>query len=96
MPTVSKPAVITADQLQFKDYSWRAVPPDDPRVTGSADSTFLNRREGYEVLAFLNRICTELAQAWKAERLIRNNLPADVRSRANVLAWLQRNWATIN
>lgn len=84
-------STIRKDQLQFT-YQWSAIPPDDPRVTGAADSTFLNRNEGYEVLAFLNRVCKELAQALKAERLIRQHLPGSVRSRANVLKWLQDNW----
>ena len=92
MPTVSKSAVITAQQLQFQ-YSRSVVPPDDPRRTGNPDRTFLNRHEEYEVLAFLNKICTSLPQAHKAERGIRLYLPSDVRSRENVLAWLQQNWS---
>jgi len=83
--------VITQKQLQY-DYSWTAIRPDDPKVTGQPDQTFLNRREGYEVLAFLNRICTSLPQALRAETLIRTKLPGEVRSRANVLTWLQDNW----
>jgi hypothetical protein len=94
MPSVSTPA-ITAQQLQFQ-YSWSAIPPDDPRVTGHADTTFLNRHEGYEVLPFLNRACTSLAQAQKAERGIRQHLPGNVRSRANVLTWLNANWSSFN
>ncbi len=85
------PAVITADQLQYT-YSWSAIPPDDPKVTGIADTTFLNRHEGYEVLPFLNRICTTYAGAIKAEAMIRNHLPGDVRSRKNVFVWLKANW----
>jgi hypothetical protein len=84
--------VISQHQLQYQ-YHWHAVPPDDPRVTGVPDSAELNRHEGYEVLAFLNRICQKLLQAQKAETLIRNNLPGDVRSHGKVLDWLQRNWS---
>jgi len=79
-------------QLQF-NYSWTALRPDDPRVTGEPDNAELNRHEGYEVLPFLNRICSNLAQALKAERMIRQHLPGNIRSRANVLSWLQANWS---
>jgi hypothetical protein len=89
------PTVITASHLQF-NYSRSAIPPDDPRRTGAPDRTLLNRHEEYEVLPFLNRICTSLNQALKAERGIRQHLPGDVRSRENVLTWLQQNWARFN
>jgi hypothetical protein len=93
MPTtVYQHPVITKDQLQFKDYRWSAIPPDDPRQRGEPDKSELNRGEGYEVLHFLNHICTDLAQAKHAERLIRNHLPGDLRSYPHVLTWLQQNW----
>lgn len=83
--------VITKSDLQFT-YSWTAVKPDDPKVTGKPDSTELNRHEGYEVLAFLNRTSQTAASALKAERMIHNNLPGNQRSHAHVLKWLQDNW----
>ena len=73
-------------------HAWNAIPPDDPKVTGRPDSTLLNRHEGYEVLAFLNRNCADLPAALKAERLIRQVLPATVRSHVNVFNWLKTNW----
>ncbi len=82
---------ITAKQLGYK-YSWEAIPPDDPRVTGQADAVLLNRREGYEMLAFLRKHCSSLAIAQKAERLIQTKLPGHIRSRANVYTWLKTNW----
>jgi hypothetical protein len=86
-------SVIRKDQLQYS-YQWSAVRPDDPRVTGVPDSTELNRHEGYEVLAFLNRVCREgLNQALKAERMIKLHLPGNLRSHAHVLSWLQANWS---
>lgn len=83
---------LTRSELQY-DYQWSAIPPDDARATGAPDNVLLNRREGYEVLAFLNRTSASRDGALKAERLIRNHLPGDVRSRANVLTWLQANWS---
>ncbi len=86
---------INANQLAYA-YSWSAIPPDDPRVTGQADAVFLNRHEGYEVLAFLRKHCTDLSAALKAERLIQTKLPGNIRSRANVLTWLRSNWTLFN
>ena len=79
------------------EYAWKAIPPDDPRVTGKPDSTLLNRGEGYEVLAFINSFAStndwkQKASGLKAERLIKNNLPGDTRSHANVRKWLVDNW----
>lgn len=90
MPLLSK-----AD-LAFQ-YSWTAIPPDDARVTGRPDSTLLNRNEGYEVLAFINRMAvaskwTAKAPGLKVERLIKNHLPGTTRSHANVWQWLVDNW----
>lgn len=88
--------VITKADLKYQ-YQWSAIPPDDPRVTGKPDSTLLNRREGYEVLPFLNRFADKHKGnkdiALKAERLINTILPGTVRSHANVTDWLERNWA---
>ncbi|SFP15374.1 hypothetical protein [Variovorax sp. 770b2] len=84
-------AWIGVNDLQFK-YSWTAIPPDDARVTGKPDSTFLNRGEGYEVLAFLNRVSSDKAGALKGERMIKSHLPGDIRSHKNVLQWLIDNW----
>ena len=82
---------ITKDQLLYT-YQWNAISPDDPRSTGHPDSVLLNRNEGHEVLAFLRSTSTNLAGAQKAERLIKEHLPGNVRSREHVLAWLIDNW----
>ena len=85
-------AIIAKHNLQYTDYSWTALRGDDPRMTGTPDSTLLNRYEGYEVLAFLNRHCSTLAIALKAERMIRNVLPSWQRSHSHVVQWLNANW----
>ncbi len=88
--------LLTKADLQ-SEYSWSAIPPDDARVTGIPDSTLLNRNEGYEVLAFINRVAaasnwTGKAPGLKAERLIKTNLPGTTRSHAHVWQWLIDNW----
>lgn len=84
------------NDLQFP-YSWTTIAPDDARVTGVPDSTLLNRNEGYEVLAFLNRLAhasnwKNKTSALKAERMIKNHLPGSIRSHKNVWQWLVENW----
>ena len=89
-------ALLQKTDLEFK-YNWTAISPDDPRITGSLDSTVLNRGEGYEMLAFINRFA--VANEWrqkvsglKVERLINKHLPDDIRSHAKIKKWLADNW----
>jgi hypothetical protein len=89
-------ALLTQHDLQYQ-YSWTALGDDDPKITGVPDSTLLNRQEGYEVLAFINRIAarsnwTTKAYGLKAERLIRNDVPGHLRSHAHIWQWLADNW----
>ncbi|HBF29080.1 hypothetical protein [Rhizobium sp.] len=82
-------------------YSWTAISPDDPKVTGVPDSTFLNRGEGYEVLAFINRFSDthnlkQKVSGLKTEKLIKEHLPGDTRSHKNVSKWLADNWNNYN
>lgn len=89
-------SLLQKSDLKF-EYSWVAIAPDNPKVTGKPDSTFLNRGEGYEVLAFINSFSAannwkQKESALKVERLIHKYLPGDVRSHANVKKWLVDNW----
>jgi len=80
------------------NYSWIEIEPDNPRVTGLLpETTLLNRRDGYEVLAFINNF--SFVNNWKkkefglkAERLIQKHLPENIRSHAHVKKWLIDNW----
>jgi hypothetical protein len=88
--------LLTRSDLQFS-YSWLALLPDDPKVSGTLDNTPFNRDEGYEVLYLINAFAAEFGlkqkdSGLKIERMIKNNLPASVRNQANVKSWLQDNW----
>ncbi len=90
-------SLLQKSDLKF-EYSWTAIPPDDPRVTGKPDSTLLNRGEGYEVLAFINGFAAtndwkQKVSGLKVERMIKKYLPGDTRSHANVRKWLVDNWS---
>jgi hypothetical protein len=94
MPLLSK------SDLAYK-YSWTTIDPDDPKVTGKPDSTLLNRGEGYEVLPFINRFAEKhsfkhKASGLKTEKLIKEHLPSDIRSHANVSKWLEAHWEKFN
>jgi hypothetical protein len=80
--------MIRRDQLQFA-YAWSSVPPTDP-YERRADGAPLDPLQGHEMLAFLNDTCKTLQQAEKTERLIRDHLPAGLRARAEILAWVQQ------
>ena len=89
-------ALLSRSDLRF-NYSWSAIIPDDPRISGQPDSTLLNRNEGYEVLYLINTFADlnrfKIKEAGhKIERIIRNHLPVDVRNQENVVSWLNSNW----
>lgn len=92
MPTISK------DDLYYDDYSWTVYANDDPEVTGKPDSTLLNRKEGYEILYFLNKVLNDwgiydiLKGAEKMEKMIRNDVPSNIRSQKKIEQWLWDNW----
>ena len=89
-------SLLSKSDLKFT-YSWTAVDPDDPKVIGVPDSTLLNRQEGYEVIAFINRFAEthnfkQKSSGIKTEKLIKEHLPGDTRSHKNVNKWLVDNW----
>jgi len=82
--------------LKF-NYSWSAIPGDDPRISGKPDSTLLNRNEGYEVLYFINKFAElnnlqSKESCLKIELMIIKHLPGDIRSQEKVMGWINSNW----
>lgn len=89
-------ALLTATDLDGK-YTWTAIRPDDPRVSGEPDSMLLNRSEGYEVLYFVNKMAdilglTKKADGLRIEKMLKT-VPGDVRSQADVREWIEKKWA---
>jgi hypothetical protein len=86
--------------LQYKDYVWHSRQNhDDPTKTHFPDNVLLATREGYEMVSFINAIARQnnwngnKGGGYKIERLIRQYLPAHIRGRQDVLAWLSSNWS---
>jgi hypothetical protein len=91
-------ALLSESDLKYT-YSETPIPADDPKATGEPDSMLLNRNELYEVLPFLNHMAVQ--QGWttkteglKAERMLRQHVPSDQRSRAHVKKWIVDNWSS--
>lgn len=84
--------------LKYSDYSWTAYGNDDPKVTGEPDSTLFSRKEGYEVLYMIRKLMknkglSSSSSGQKAEEMIHEHLPSNVRSQKNVMDWLLDNWS---
>jgi hypothetical protein len=90
-------ALITKSDLHYNDYSWSTYSNDDPKITGKPDSTLLNRKEGYEILYFINEF-SEIHKlkakpsAIKIEKMIRNEVPSNLHSQENIKEWIEINW----
>jgi hypothetical protein len=90
-------ALITKSDLHYDDYLWTTYTGDNPKVTGEPDSTLLNRKEGYEILYFINKF-SEIhklkvkSSATKIEKMIRNEVPSNLRSQLNIKEWIEINW----
>jgi hypothetical protein len=91
-------AIMERADLTFADkYSWTALKDDDPKITGEPDSTPFNRKEGFEVLALINRFLLKYkfrqkTSGQKVERLIAKHLPIALKTQRLVEDWLVANW----
>lgn len=93
----------TRPQMVFKDYKWTArADHDDPRFIGAQERSMLNRTEGYEMLWFIN----SLAKTWNwtnialssyqhLERIIRENVPGDIRTHNEIRQWIANRYERI-
>ncbi|MFA0999202.1 MULTISPECIES: hypothetical protein [Pseudomonas syringae group] len=84
------PAITKSDLVY--EYTWSADQGDNPEYVGKLDRDKIDRDQGYEVLRFLNSICTAKDQALHAERLIKTLLPGTIQKRTEIHQWLIDNW----
>ncbi len=90
-------ALITKSDLQHQDYSWTTYEDDNPKITGVPDSTLLNRKEGYEILYFVNKFAeihklTAKSLGHKIEKMIRKHVPSNIHSQSGIKSWIENNW----
>lgn len=87
-------------------YKWKANEDhDDPKIRGGIDCIELNRKEGYEVLLFINRFGQKhftpsnppnLASYQKIEKMIRHSVPTKIQSHDKITDWIAENWESGN
>ncbi|MDQ2178856.1 hypothetical protein [Marinifilum sp. D714] len=90
-------ALISKSDLVYTDYSWTVYRDDNPKITGNPDNTLLNRKEGYEVLYFINKFADiyslkNKSSANKIEKMIREDVPTSIRSQDKIKDWIKNNW----
>lgn len=92
---------ITKKDLNYDDYSWKAVPGDDPKKT-KEDADRFSRKEGYEVLALLNyltgkdRADLSLRTRQICEWIIHEKLPSTIQGRSKVTEWIGQNYPELS
>jgi hypothetical protein len=82
--------------LKLKDYSWKAL-GDDPKKKNKTERTQLNRKQGYEVLYFINYFLEkyflhEPETGRKIEAMLRERVPTTMKDRSAIEKWLVDNW----
>lgn len=83
-----------------KYYKWTAFEDkDNPFVRDGKEAKELNRTEGYEVLYFINNNLkvsptNAVKTCQKIEKMIRYNVPSDLKDRTEIVKWIIDNYET--
>jgi hypothetical protein len=91
------------NDMVFFDYKWdEKEKNNEVKSIRMNEQAELHRTEGFEMLNYIN----SLAKTWgwetdnvgsfrNLERIIRKEVPEDIQTHADILAWLQDNYTTI-
>jgi hypothetical protein len=90
-------ALYSQKDMVFKDYSWTVFSNDNPKITGEPDNTLLNRKEGYEILYFINKFISiheinDIETCHKIEIMIRKFIPTNIHSQKTIQIWIESHW----
>jgi len=90
--------------MVYNDYVWTAGGDhDNPKIIGGTDRAELNRKEGYEMLHFIN----SLAKTWNwpahaalssfqnIEKIIRTKVPSTTRTHSGIKEWIDANYSKV-
>ncbi|ECY1766869.1 hypothetical protein F6685_22355 [Salmonella enterica] len=83
--------------MNYHDYSWTAVPGDNPLMR-TQDATRFSRHEGYEMLDMVNSFKAEggavlpLKSQQIIEWMLHERLPSLMQGREQVKAWVIENF----
>ncbi|GAB7197776.1 hypothetical protein [Dickeya oryzae] len=86
--------------MLYQDYSWKAVPGDDPTKTDEDRDRF-SRKEGYEVLYLINTFKYEsgeqllLDDQRVIEWMIHEKMPSTTQGRDKVVQWITSNFVDL-
>jgi hypothetical protein len=93
----------TQSEMIYKDYKWTAkADHDNPYYTKGTDYSELNRTEGYEILYFINHLGKKrwtaepnLVTYQKIEKMIREDVPHNIRTHKKIEDWICDNWKKV-
>jgi hypothetical protein len=90
-----------SDLIFDKNYTWQAAGNDQAKIANSPDSDLLNRKEGYEVLYFIQQFLKKrklrgIKRGKRIEIIIQNYVPTSIRNRSDVESWLDENFDKLN
>lgn len=85
--------------MLYDDYSWKAVPGDDPNKT-KEDRDRFSRKEGYEVLSLINSFKRgqnplSLKDQRVIEWMLHEELPSNTQGRSKVSQWITDNFKSL-
>jgi hypothetical protein len=84
------------DDLKYT-YKWASSIEDHRDDECNSEMATLIVDDGYEILSFINYFMAEyslekLQTFHKIERMIKDIIPADLRSKEDIRIWLLKNW----
>ena len=101
LPKVLKLSYQKKDMI-YDDYNWSAkYSKNDPRIKGQPDETEFCRKEGQQVLYFINKCASKWGWAHdifakqRLEKIIREAVPPTLRSQIEIYKWIQENFKSI-
>jgi len=94
---------MTKGQMLYEhEYLWKAKDEhDNPHLRGNPDRNLLSRKEGYEVLEFINEVA--VLKSWhpnyphmghQVEKLLRI-MPPEIRKRSEAYDWITTYWHSV-
>jgi len=89
--------------MVFFDYEWDEKEKiNEVKSMGVNEQAALNRADGFEMLNYINNLSK--TWGWKTdnmgsfrhlERIIRKEVPVEIQTHADILAWIQDNYTNI-
>ena len=88
--------------MLYNHYDWSTKENEDnPFIKNGKEAKELNRKEGWEVLYFINNNLNvspvdAVKTCQKIEKMIRHDVPSDFKDRTEIAKWISDNFKTTN